>query len=250
MTAYSWSITSKQLTASLTPSQTYSGNLQLEINRSWSPNTFSQNYAAIHLNIANITATNEGSYQCRLSNELSIDMESSTCAVYVKVVMQPHIEDLSLLNPTLPANENITLISMRGTNTTMICRATGRPKPILQWFKDGKPLEKDNSRFVFGYWISLYLCGFNVQLISVSAKIRQTLLLMLYMLMMKAFIHVERTMLLGLIQEKYNSKWSVCSLLLTTYLNSMHKILNFRLHELGANKLNAKNKQLKRETKK
>lgn len=142
LTAYSWSIASEHLTASLTPNQTISQNLQLDIERPWLANNRSRNYAAFHLNISNVTEANEGSYECRLSNEHSNEATASV-AVFVRVVMPPSIQDLTLLNPELLSNENGTLIVMRGSKATMVCRTRGRPKPSLQWLKDGKPLEKD-----------------------------------------------------------------------------------------------------------
>lgn len=148
LSAYSWSITSEQLNASLTPAQTSGGNIQLEIDRRWFATSQSRNYAAIHLHISNVTAANEGSYKCHLSNDHSIDgRPSSSTEVIVKVVMPPSIANITLLSPPVAANGNGTLFAMRGTKTIMFCPMMGRPKPSIHWFKDGKPLGLD-TRFV------------------------------------------------------------------------------------------------------
>lgn len=142
LTAFAWSITSEQLTAVLTPNQQpFRENIQVYVERPWQTNPQSRNYALFHLNIANVTAANEGRYECRLSNEHSIDRRPSIDEVFVKVVESPNILGLTLVNSTLPTSENGPLVAMRGAIATLFCQVTGRPMPKLEWFKDGKPYE-------------------------------------------------------------------------------------------------------------
>lgn len=150
LTAYSWSVESPQLNASLNPIQTRSGaNLELDIDRPWSASTStrSRNYAAVHLNITNVTAANEGVYTCRLSNQRSRDASfdaievESTKQVFLKVVMLPIIESLTLLDPRWTANDSSSLVAMINSSNSLVCLAAGIPSPRLMWFKDGEPLE-------------------------------------------------------------------------------------------------------------
>lgn len=86
------------------------------------------------LTVKNSDAEDEGKYECEVSSEIG---DTKTSSFNLKVELPPHIT-------VEPHSHNVT---MNDEVLEIECKVAGTPEPKIQWFFNGKPLEKEeNSR--------------------------------------------------------------------------------------------------------
>ncbi|XP_006009842.1 neural cell adhesion molecule L1-like protein isoform X1 [Latimeria chalumnae] len=94
-----------------------------------SERTSEENFGKV-LKIINISGLDEGIYQCTAKNS-----EGAT----------EHKFWVTVEEPPQWISKPESKVYVIGSHDVLTCEASGKPKPIIQWMKDGKPIDESNS---------------------------------------------------------------------------------------------------------
>lgn len=106
-----------------------------------------ENFIDYTLEIFNATQDNEGIYKCILKNEFNQAVEAvdglDTLEVYIEVLVQPKIDELTMINDTMSTNSIVNSV-LAGTTAYIKCIVRGHPQPQIHWTKDGDTVIDDS----------------------------------------------------------------------------------------------------------